>query len=238
MSLAGRLIACAVAIGLAAASSSLLTAHLAAGSEGVFVPLRAALETFPIDLALPDGTACKGQEHPGRPDLMKQVPFADEVVYRYYTSASPGGVFLMYAAHSRTGEDRKHHPEVCLREAAGTPEDISARLLVPLRDDGKAFAQRFRFQTGITGTMNLYYWHYTLPHDRAGGRSALQSLHARLIASAPSITCQASSYATGEDLERFERETLPAIDAAFRAGPLPDGTAVGCDRIPITFLRR
>jgi hypothetical protein len=238
MSLSSRLILCAAAIGLGAAAHHALVWHLEAAPEGAFLPLRAELASFPNVLVVPEGESYQGQEHPGKPELLKQVPFADEVLYRVYRQGSAGETFLLYAAYSIKGEDRKHHPEVCLREAAGLPEDLAARKLVPLRPGENVHAQRFRFRTGTGASMNLYYWHYTLPTARTDARSGLQALHQRLVAAAPSITFQATSYAQGESLERFEAEALPAIDAALRQGILPEGCAVGCDRIPITFLRR
>lgn len=238
MSLTRRLIACAVLVGAGAAGHYALVAHLDAAARGAFAELRAGLASFPADLHAGDGSTWKGKEHPARKELLKQVPFADQVLYRVYAPESGDGALLLYAAHSRTGEDRKHHPEVCLREAAGTPEDFSARKRVPLQKDGSAWAQRFRFRSEQGGYMNLYYWHYTLPRLDAGAESALQGLHRRLAFAAPSISFQATTYAAGEELERFEANVLPAIDAALRAAVLPEGCTVGSDRIPVTFLRR
>jgi hypothetical protein len=195
--------------------------------------MRAELASFPTELPTAAGTF-QGKEHPGREALLKQVTFADEVLYRYYQR--PSGAFLLYAAYSKTGEDRKHHPEVCLREAAGTPEDLSGRALVPFRRGGSA--QRFRFQVGTAGFMHLYYWHYTLPRDEQARRSPLQSLHQHMNAAAPSLTVQATCYDNGEELAQFEKDVLPAIDEALRAGPLPQGCEVGNGRIPVTFLHR
>lgn len=237
MSLSQRLTLCALVVAVGAAAHYALVAHLASGPEGDFVGLRAELNSLPAEFPTHSGTY-QGKEHPGRPQLLKQVPFADEVLYRLYAGPSGEGAFLLYAAYSKTGEDRKHHPEVCLREAAGTPEDLAGRAQVPIRAGGGAFAQRFRFQIGTGGFMHLYYWHYTLPRNEEGPRSPLQALHQRLTAAAPSVTFQATTYSGGEELARFEKDVLPAIDAALAAGPLPPGCEVGNGRIPVTFLQR
>ncbi len=243
MSLALRLICVAGLLAAGIVVNILLSAHINKGSEEAFPELRRPLAELPERLegagsgesAAP---AWAGQEHPGRAAVAKQVPFADEMLYRVYQSAG-GQSALLYAAYSRQGEDRKHHPEICMREAAGAPEDLLARAEIPLDADGERLAQRFRFRVETGRHLHLYYWHYTFsPSGPVPHETMLRHLHRRLIASPPSISVQVTTYAAGADLEVVERSLLPAVDAALRENLLPEGTLVGHDRIPITLLRR
>lgn len=178
-----------------------------------------------------------GKEHPGREELLKQVAFADEVLYRYYIPERAGPVVQVYAAYSKTGEDRKHHPEICMREAAGKPEDMNFRKIIPLDAEGKQSVQRFRFLTGTSAHTIIYYWHCTFPMKVEEGQTGLQALHGRLNSRAPSLTVQVSTDASGEDLDLLERTFLPALQSALSESFLPAGTTVGCDRLPIVLLR-
>ena len=63
--------------------------------------------------------------------------------------------------YSHKGEDRKHHPEVCVREAAGKPEDVSARATLALDAERP---ERFYDQN--------YYWLNVMGRLRPGVRLA------------------------------------------------------------------
>jgi hypothetical protein len=169
-----------------------------------------------------------------REAVVKQVPFADDVLYRFYLSKDEPPV-TVYACHSHKGEDRNHHPEIWMREASGMPEDPTASARIPLDASGARLAQRFRFRTGTGSYTLVYNWHYTFPSEANKGETFLQSVHRRLAVSPPSITIQVS--ATG-GAEIIEREFLPALDTLMQQQVLPPGSEVGCDRIPITMVRR
>jgi hypothetical protein len=156
------------------------------------------------------------------------------ITREFVHTAKPVGVGL-YMVYSRTGEDRKHHPEICIREVAGAPEDVSARGKVPLAEAGRA-CQRFRFLGRADQSTVVYYWHYRLPPAPAD-RSVVQELHQRLAGSSPSVTVQVTlSGQRPDDLTLVETTLLPALDRAIRAAT-PDGTVVACDRIPIPLAR-
>ncbi|MCI0464607.1 MAG: EpsI family protein [Gemmataceae bacterium] len=180
----------------------------------------------------------EGKAHPQQQGVRDRLPFqADDMLMRLYRSdASPHPVEL-YLVHSRAGEDRKHHPEVCLRDVAGAPEDPSARQIVYLDAEQKRPAQRFRFRTGTTEQTTVYYWHYTFSPLPREGQTFLQALHQRLSRPAPSVTVQVSTLAPPEQLAAVEQTFLPALDAALQAGQLPARTTVGYERLAILVVR-
>ncbi len=228
------LVAAAVTLGLAA-GNGLLFWHLSvapANSSDFAAPLASTPLTFGETSDGWVGTDLVKQ----REDLLPKLQFRwDEVVLRQYVhTAKPVGLQL-YMVYSRTGEDRKHHPEICIREVSGAPEDVAMRRKVTLAEPGRD-GQRFRFLTRGDQSTVVYYWHYRLPPAPAD-RSMVQELHQRLAGAAPSVTVQVSlSGQRPADLELVETIFLPALDRAIRAAA-PEGTVVACNRIPISLAR-
>lgn len=223
---------------LGAAGHWALVGHLGSSGLPSYPELLTTLETFPSELN-PTTSASPpwvGSEHPGRESVARQVPWNNGLLYRVYRSEA-GPFALLYAAYSRTGEDRKHHPEICIREVTGAPEDLDARKVVPLGPEGQGGAQRYRFRVEGGRPLTLYYWHYTLPALASPDQSWLQRAHRFMLVSPPSVTFQLTTYATGDGLDRVEAELLPAIATAMTA-VVPPGTRVGHDRIPVTYIRR
>jgi hypothetical protein len=224
-----------------------LELHLRAARANVFVPLQQKLASLPMQLPGPKAAAdvnpaelpaaWRGVKHPATAALAGKIDFADDFIFRAYQPKTGGPVVELYAIYSRKGEDRKHHPEVCIREVAGAPEDPKWRAVLFLDAEEKRPVQRFRFQTGTTRHVTVYYWHYEFPRVQHQGQSVLQDLHQRLAQRPPSITVQVSTAAGDDDLAVVERSFLPAVDTALRGGPLPDKTIMACDRIPIRVIR-
>ena len=135
------------------------------------------------------------------------------------------------------GEDRKHHPEICIREVTGAPEDLSAREKFSLDAENKRQVQRFVFRTGSVGRTTVYYWHYTFLAP-AAGNTFLQTLHQRLGERPPSLTVQAT---TNRDdpaaLQAIETQLLPLVDAAFAGRILPPTAVIESNRLPVALLR-
>jgi exosortase len=215
-----------------------LAAHIRSVGEFSYPPLAGRLELIPLTITDPNGERLwVGQEMvEARDSARAKLPFrADDLVIRAYQNA--GGVYTqLYMVYSRAGEDRKHHPEICIREVSGAPEDVRFREQVPLSDGSSA--QRFRFQTSAARAVVVYYWHYTPALIADPGQTRLQTLHQRVGVSAPSVTAQLT-VTTDQPaaLEAVEKQLLPALDRAARERVLPAGTATGCNRIPITLAR-
>lgn len=234
----GLRVACVVlAVGVAAQYG--LTAHLRAAGDVSYPQLTGRLDSLPLAIANPatGQPAWVGQdltEH--REATRAKLPFhADDLLYRGYQSA--GGAALVYMVHSRIGEDRKHHPEICIRDVSGAPEDVGFRKQVPLAGEGTA--QRFRFQTGPGRVSVVYYWHYTVSPTPDAGRTALQNLHLRLGIVAPSVTVQVTVPTDdAATLESVEKLLIPTLDRAARERVLPPGSRAASNRAPIALVRQ
>jgi len=235
--------------GLAAASAVLavgilaqfsLTAHLRSAGQASYPTLTGRFDSLPLVIADPatGQDAWVGQEMAeAREATRVKLPFeANDLLVRGYQGAGGAGA-LVYMVHSRVGEDRKHHPEICIRDVSGAPEDVKFRREVRLDDDGTA--QRFRFQTGPSRVTVVYYWHYTVTPTPDPGRSALQNLHQQHGIVAPSVTIQVT---VGTDdprtLESVENVLIPTLNRAARERVLPPGARAGSNRAPIALIRR
>jgi len=242
-SLALPLRSVALFLGLALILQWGLRAHLSEAGADSFPGLNAALATVPYDLETGQNH-WSGRDRPELADLREKLPYAaDEILLRDYILLGNGSGVQVYAVYSRLGEDRRHHPEICVREVTGAPEDLKRRTLIPLDANGQRQVQRFVFLTGLASRMTVYYWHYTLMPESTRN-TYLQSLHQRLGHPAPSVTVQvwtnlAPTDAVPEPLElkRIEEIFLPALDAALSRGVLPRSAMIGATRLPIALLR-
>jgi hypothetical protein len=218
--------------------------HLERAQGTPYPALARDLSDFPLDLANPVAESTAGEssvsgrwQGADRPDLEALRPrlgFVTEgLLSRVYQPVLGGPAVDLYMVYSRAAEDRKHHPEICIREASGAPEDLSARALLFLDDQGQRPVARFRFRTGTAQYLTVYYWHYTLDPVTPEGQTFLQVLHQRLSHPAPSITVQVSTTAPADELQPVERDFLVAVDAVLQRDHLPATARMGCDRLPI-----
>ncbi len=241
---AGGVLAGAFVLVLGVAGQFALARHLNAAGEASYPMQIGPFSSIPLTITKPDSNEplwIGGQRDEALEKLRAKLPFhTDDLLLRDYRNPDKTYVSL-YMVHSREAEDRKHHPEICIRDVSGAPEDIKFRRMIPLRpgtDETAASAQRFRFEQGVGRSTVVYYWHYTFAPTQDPTQTALQRVHQRLGTTAPSITVQVS---VGTDnpatLEAIETQLLPAIDAAARQGVLPPGTVAGCNRVPIALAR-
>jgi hypothetical protein len=181
------------------------------------------------------GSQAKWSATPANPGL-PTLRFADETLFRTYRNEVAVAQAQVYLIYSHTGQDRKHHPEFCLRDAQGLPEDVSWRRRVPL---GAASGEvcRYRFRTGTGHYTFVYYWYYTLPPASAPGQTPLQLIHWRLGRPVPSLTVLVCSDVGPERLAPVEQELLRAVDAALIDRHLPATAHLSCDPLPIHWRR-
>jgi hypothetical protein len=255
-------VAC-LAIGLAAQLG--LWLHVRAAGAEPYPTMVRGLDQLPLDLQLPPsprsrflwmrtlqahgfqvaaaprwhGTDTDARELQALRETLSQAQLVpDQLLVRSYTTAQSPYPVALYMIHSRTGEDRKHHPEVCIRDVAGAPEDLKARATVYLDAGRKRPAQRFRFRTGTESYRTVYYWHYTFKAPEREGMTLLQQIHQQQSRLAPSVTVQVSTLAPPEALPLIERSFLPALDAALERAHLPPKSQVGCNRMAISIIRQ
>jgi exosortase len=214
-----------------------LASHIQVAGELSYPHLIGRFESLPQKITCGESSWIAKDQTEATEATKAKLPFhADDLLIRTYQNRQ-GAVVRLYMVHSRAGEDRKHHPEICIRDVSGAPEDLSFRKTVPLVADGSAEAQRFRFLTGSARSVVVYYWHYTLTPIPTSGQTRLQALHQRIGVSAPSVTVQVSTNtndpATLDSIEALLQE----LDLAARMRVLPPHTTTGCNRIPISLAR-
>jgi hypothetical protein len=243
MTLTGRLRLIVVCLALLGCAEWALRRHVSAVGGQCYPDLQLPLRDLPLELngdPSPHGTAAnwRGEEHPAYSELRKQLTFeVDEVFFRLYQERTSGSLVQLYMVYSKVGDDRKHHPEICIRDVSGAAEDLAGRKRIALDADGRRLAQRFRFRTSSSTMTTVYYWHYTFPPLPDERRDWLQTLHLLLSSPSPSLTVQITTTAPPAELEGIERSLVAQIDATMCARHLPSGALIGCDRLPIGLSR-
>ncbi|MFO0970112.1 MAG: exosortase/archaeosortase family protein [Gemmataceae bacterium] len=240
-------IACLVlAFGLQAG----LLVHLTAAENQTYPELRAPLAALPLKLAQPDtkaevktgaplgwwGVERSKADPAGYERLRGQIKFSHaEILSRFYGNGIARPSVELYMVYSREGEDRKHHPDICMRDVGGMPEAVEKSGPVFLDKEKRRVAMRLCYRVGTNRFTTVYYWHYTFDANEAETETVLQRIHRRSRGAAPSITVQVSTMETGTALEAIEKELLPALDGALLRAHLPPGTKIACDRLPISL---
>jgi hypothetical protein len=222
-----------------------LTRHMRSGSANLYPMIRKDISQLPQTLAAPDEPASTTAlarwvgKDANPEEVRKHLPYTpNDLVSRHYQLQGTGLGVNLYLVHSRQADDRKHHPEICIRDVTGAPEDLEARQLVYLDADGRRPVQRFRFRTGASQYTTVYYWHYTFSPLPQEGRTFLQVLYQRMATPAPSLTAQVTTTARPEEVGAVEKTFLVALDQALQKDYLPPDTVIGCDRLPIALTRR
>jgi hypothetical protein len=248
MHVSQRLQAAAACLALGVLAQLGLSWHLRGSEVSSYPELTAPLRDFPAAvnssamLVGSDGAPSQmlwfGRDADGLEEFRGKLPYrADDLLYRGYIPAQGGRPVFIYMIYSRHGEDRKHHPEVCVRDASGATEDVAARRQIALDGNGERSVMRFRFRTGAARFTTVYYWHYTLEAMPRKGQSFLQALHQRLSLAAPSMTVQVWLDAMPDELNVVEQGFLVAVDTALRQNHLPATARIGCNRLPIALTR-
>lgn len=236
----GLPLACLAVFGLA---EVLLNRHVHQYDEGAYPELTAPLAELPTEFgvaASPSNTEVwNGADHGDLKQLREHLPYkADDLLFRIYRFGKAGPQAQLYMVFSKTGEDRKHHPEICIRDVSGAPEELAARKQIALTADGTRGVQRFRFITGPSTRTTVYYWHYSFPPLPNAERDWLQTLHLQLRHPSPSLTVQIATIEPLARLEAIEQSFLRAVDGALLSRHLPPSALSGCDRLPIGLIRQ
>jgi len=226
---------CIAALGITLIVQLILLLHLRSVGVESFPQINEPLAGIPTILS----ENWVGRDVPGVESLRAQLPYtADDILLREYRFRGSGSPVQLYAVHSQVGDDRKHHPEICIREVTGAPEDLEARERVAVSADGSRRVQRFAFRTGLAGRTTVYYWHYTFLPEQSD-RTLLQSIHQGLGQHAPSLTVQVSTFSTDPtELAAIENDFLPAVDSIMRERLLPSSAVIATTRLPVTLLRQ
>jgi exosortase len=198
----------------------LIHLHSASGSTSAMPIID--LNALPMSLG-----KWQGQPHPEAAEVAAQADFADATLTRVYSTKRHA--VALYLVHSRTGRDREHHPEICLRDASGARELPQGRRDVSF-EGGTAL--RFAYQRQGSKRTTVYYWHYTVipPRERL---SFLQSLYLRQHERLPSVSVQVQVNLTDPHVwQTIETTFLSEVDREMRR-LLPPNIQLGYDRLPI-----
>jgi exosortase len=213
-----------------------LEAHLRASGPAAYPELRLPLDQLPSRLSLDPTVIWDGGDAADLDELRSRVRFADQFIARTYRASSSRAAVRLYAVYSRSGDDREHHPEICIRDVGGAAEDASFHGLVYLDAACARPVQRFRFRTGSGRYLTVYYWHYTLDPAPVEGQSLLQALHQRLGRRLPSVTLQVATDADPGAIGEVVQSFVVAVDRTMTDLILPPTARIGCERLPIRLL--
>ncbi|MGD0901147.1 MAG: exosortase-associated EpsI family protein, partial [Thermoguttaceae bacterium] len=113
-----RVAVVAVTLGVALAAKTAFFQYLQAAGPLPAVPLTGPLQAFPQVLEPWHGSEL--------PITDTRLLYGDDQLRRVYSHGNPKQQFQLWMVYSATGEDRGHHPEVCMR-AAGMTENPRGR---------------------------------------------------------------------------------------------------------------
>ncbi len=195
-----------------------LRRHLAAAGEPAPQSLQKPLAELPLVLR-----DWHGQDQRIDPERV----IGDEVLRRSYRRDPGGTTADVWLVYSRKGEDRLHHPEVCMA-VAGQVEDPAGREAVAVPGHA-APVQQYRFGSGRTQQL-VYYWHYTLPTAARGQLDALQLIHQHLLWRPASVTIEVFAPERSPDDRERAQDLVRQIDAALQSH-LPPKAVRGSQRL-------
>ena len=214
-------------LGAALAAQAGLYWHVQAAGPLPQMPPAQPLQEFPLDL---------GEWH-GREAAVTDLRalYGDDHLNRKYGRADRQQTLWLWMVYSATGEDRGHHPEVCMR-VAGKPELPGGRraLMLPGHDEP---VQQFQFGRAEEGERLCgFYWYYTLWPPENDDITAWQRAYQRFQRRPSSLTIEVFTQAfTEEDIE-FAQEFVSAVDGALQPY-LPPGAVRGSKRLPVFVIQ-
>jgi exosortase/archaeosortase family protein len=212
-------------VGIALAAKTALFQHLQAAGPLPSVHLTSPLQAFPFGLE-----RWTGQEAVTDPRFV----YGDDHLSRVYQPGDHSQAFYLWMVYSATGEDRGHHPEVCMR-AAGMPEDPRGRKSLPAPGHSQPI-QEYRFgRAGEGEGLVGFYWYYTLEPPAAESASALQRAYQRCQRRPASLTIEVFTRVVAEQDVRVARDFVLAVDRAAQAF-LPAGAVRGSRRLPVFLV--
>jgi hypothetical protein len=225
-------------LGAALAVQTGLLAHMSYGPTNTYEPLRKSFAALPTSLRTESGGAAPSEWSfvplPAEKEIRKKLPFVPvDLTFRHCRAADRNVEAACYIVHTENGEDRRHHPEICIRDVQGLPEDASGRHVVPIGDDRNV--QRICFARTRSDITTIYYWHYTVLPEVQDGQSWLQVLYQTFSRTPPSVTVQVSTNVGRDQWPAIEKTLLVSLDRQLRNDHLPPRVKMGHDRLPIAI---
>ncbi|MBX3414552.1 MAG: exosortase-associated EpsI family protein [Pirellulales bacterium] len=213
-----RLIAVAVVVGACLLAHLLLVQYLKAPGELQTVMPARPLAELPMEIG-----GWVGEDVEVTDENQK---FGEDYIQRAYRLGNIQGalVWIVYAAD---GEDRGHHPEICMA-VAGRPENTSARTTLDVPGFPQP-VQQYQFGTQQDSQW-VFYWHYTLNPPPNEELDELQRTFQRMRKRPSSMTLEVFAPA-GADVETLQQFVID-LDAAVQE-ILPPHAERGSRRSPV-----
>ena len=162
-------------------------------------------------------------------EVAEIAQYGDDYFKRAYVNQKNGQQLSLWMVYSKTGEDRGHHPEICLT-GAGMAEDERARGKVEVPGHAAPIQQYLYGRPG--SSQWIYYWYYTLKSPQKPGQSDLQQLYQKMQRRESSVTLEVFAPRMTQDSEQFAREFVVAVDKHMQ-GQLPKSAVRGSQRSPV-----
>jgi hypothetical protein len=226
MRIGGRVIMVAVVLTVALAAKTALFGYLQSAGPLPTMTLGKPLVAFPRDFP----------QWAGRdlPITDPRTLIGDQRLSRVYFNREHKQQFRLWMVYSASGEDRGHHPEVCMR-AAGIPEDPQGRAELSAAGDPQPI-QQYRFGRTSDGEGLLgFYWYYTLFPPRNEDISPLQRGYQRCQRRPSSLTIEVFTPAEACEDVGDAQDFVRSVDHAIRAF-LPPGAVRGSARLPVLLV--
>jgi hypothetical protein len=158
-------------LGVAFALQAGLLVHMIFGPTHTYPPLRKPFGELPammqVDQVGKPPLVWTFETRAAESSIRSRLPFEPvDLIYRRGRAGELNLEADCYVVHGANGEDRKHHPEICVRDVQQIPELPEGRGIVLLGKDPKRPVQRFCFQNGPGEATTLYYWHYTFAPEK------------------------------------------------------------------------
>lgn len=139
----------------------------------------------------------------------KNEGYGDDNLFRTYENPDTKQALTLWMVYSEVGEDRGHHPEVCLK-VAGNREDTRVRNALPVEGHGSPI-QQYRFVAPDGSSQWVFYWHYTLMPPRTGANE-LQLKYQRMHKRPSSLTIEVFAPETVIENADGAREFVRLVD--------------------------
>jgi hypothetical protein len=226
MSIRGRVALLVVILGVALAAQFALFGYLQAAGPLPSVALAKPLTAFPLQFDSYSGD--------NLPITDSRVLYGDEFVSRAYRCGDRKHDFWLWMVYSASGEDRGHHPEVCMH-AAGMPEDPGGRAAVSAEGHSRPIQQYCFGRAGGGESLLVYYWHYTLTPSRDEQIGPLRRAYQQWQRRPSSLTIEVFTQSVANDDAEAAQQFVRAVDRAIQAF-LPPGAARGSARLPVFLV--
>ncbi len=189
-----------------------------------------ALQDVELLRSLADSMPMKFGDWQGQDlEVAEIAQYGDDYFKRMYVNQKNGQQLSLWMVYSKLGEDRGHHPEICLT-GAGLAEDVRGRQAMEVPGQ-KAPVQQYLY--GRPGSSQwVYYWYYTLKSSNKSGLTDLQLLYQRMQRRESSVTIEVFVPNMSAETEKIAQEFVAAVDQHMQ-GQLPAAAVRGSQRSPV-----